>query len=83
AYKNLKPIDIIDNLPTSQHGLNWANVHKRLIPQIIRKGVVYSRSNYVKKGLYFILPEIVYNKFEDVIGADIPLLKTQTNKSIT
>ncbi|EIB0514492.1 restriction endonuclease, partial [Salmonella enterica subsp. enterica serovar Brandenburg] len=48
AYKNIKPTDDRNELPTSQHGLNWANVHKRLIPQIIRKGVVYSRSNYVK-----------------------------------
>lgn len=83
AYKNLKPTDVRNELPTSQHGLNWANVHKRLIPQIIRKGVVYSRSNYVKKGLYFILPDIVYKKFEDVIGSDIPLLDYQNNKTIT
>ena len=29
--------------PNSRHGLNWANVHKRLIPQIIRKGNIYSQ----------------------------------------
>lgn len=44
---------------------------------------MYSRSNYVKKGLYFILPDIVYRKFEDVIGNDIPLLDYQNNKTIT
>jgi hypothetical protein len=37
----------------------------------------------VKKGLYFILPDIVYRKFEDVIGSDIPLLDYQNNKTIT
>jgi hypothetical protein len=54
--------------------LNWANVHKRLIPQLIRKGVIYSQSELVQKGLYFIVPEIVYQKFEDIIG-NIPTLE--------
>ena len=44
AYKNLaanrsKPI------PSSAHGMNWANVHKRLIPQIIRKSI-FSASRF-------------------------------------
>ncbi|MEN3373486.1 hypothetical protein [Dechloromonas sp. ZS-1] len=55
--------------------MNWANVHKRLIPQIIRKGVVYSSSEMVKAGLYFVLPEVVYRKFEEIIGADIPTIE--------
>lgn len=84
AYKNL-PISNqpLSSVPSSCHGLNWANVHKRLIPQLIRKGVIYSRSKLVKKGLYFILPEIVYQKFEDVIGADIPTVKIATNETLT
>lgn len=69
AYKNLKASSA--NIPASEHGMNWANVHKRLIPQLIRKGLMYSRSSLVKKGLYFVLPEIVYQKFEDIIGKDI------------
>lgn len=72
AYKNIKKGAVI---PKSEHGLNWANVHKRLIPQIIRKSLIYSRSSLVKSGLYFIVPDIVYKKFEDVIGADIPLVE--------
>lgn len=64
------------DVPQSRHGLNWANVHKRLIPQIIRKGLVYSRSTLVKKGLYFIVPDAVYQKFEDVIGKSIPQVTT-------
>lgn len=82
-FKNFKSGSDITNAPSSQHGLNWANVHKRLIPQLIRKGVVYSRSKYVKNGLYFILPEIVYKKFEDIIGSDIPLLEKTTSETIT
>jgi hypothetical protein len=72
AYKNLTKATKF--IPSSEHGMNWANVHKRLIPQIIRKGVVYSNSKLVKAGLYFVLPDIVYRKFEDIIGADIPLV---------
>ncbi|MDM8545687.1 NotI family restriction endonuclease [Candidatus Venteria ishoeyi] len=84
AYKNLPNTKLpIDSIPSSNHGLNWANVHKRLIPQLIRKGVVYSRSNLVKKGLYFILPEIVYKKFEDVIGQDIPNVIKPAHDTLT
>lgn len=61
------------DIPASGHGLNWANVHKRLMPQIIRKGLVYSKSSLVKKGLFFIVPEPVYQRFEEIIGKDIPL----------
>lgn len=83
-YKNFKSTDILDpERPSSGHGLNWANVHKRIIPQIIRKGVVYSRSKFVKKGLYFIVPEIVYNKFEDIIGKDIPTVNDLDSETIT
>lgn len=64
--------DMAKTIPSSGHGLNWANVHKRLIPQLIRKGLVYSRSSLVSKGLYFIVPEAVFEKFEEIIGSDIP-----------
>lgn len=59
-------------VPQSGHGMNWANVHKRLIPQLIRKGLLYSRSNLVSNGLYFVLPDSVYQKFEEILGSDIP-----------
>lgn len=70
-------------ISSSGHGLNWANVHKRLIPQIIRKGLVYSRSSLVNSGLYFIVPEIVYRKFEEIIGADIPQLESAAPDVLT
>ncbi len=67
GYKNLPKRPGAD-IPASAHGLNWANVHKRLIPQLIRKGLMYSKSDYVDKGLYFIIPEIVFQKFEALLG---------------
>jgi hypothetical protein len=54
--------------PSSAHGYNWANVHKRLIPQLIRKGLIYSRSSKVTHGLSFVLPEVVFQRFEQVLG---------------
>ena len=54
-------------VPNSGHGLNWANVHKRLIPQIIRKGNIYRECTRCV-GFYFIVPDIVYQKFEDTLG---------------
>ena len=70
-------------IPSSGHGLNWANVHKRLIPQIIRKSIVYSRSSLVKHGLYFIIPDPVYQRFEEIIGSDIPLADKAAQDVIT
>jgi len=81
GYKNITAES--QSVPSSGHGLNWANVHKRLIPQIIRKGLVYSRSSLVSKGLYFIVPEIVYQKFEDVVGSDLPAATKPRKDTIT
>jgi Restriction endonuclease NotI len=72
-----------NQIPQSAHGLNWANVHKRLIPQIIRKSLIYSKSNLVTKGLYFVVPEPVYQRFEDIIGKDIPVVEEPGKDVIT
>ncbi len=78
GYKNMAK-----QVSSSNHGLNWANVHKRLIPQLIRKGLIYSKSELTPAGMYFILPEAVYQKFEEVIGADIPLIKAKGRGILT
>ena len=80
AYKN---ITLNATIPRSEHGMNWANVHKRLIPQLIRKSLIYSRSQCVNNGLYFVVPDIVYRKFEEIIGYDIPLVVEQGPDIIT
>lgn len=81
AYKNYKA-GSSEVIPSSAHGYNWANVHKRIIPQLIRKGLMLSRSKYVKRGLYFIAPDVVYQKFEDILG-DLSPIKSATNETIT
>lgn len=67
AYRKIKEGKTVTEIPNSGHGLNWANVHKRLIPQIIRKGNIYRRMDRCA-GFYFLLPDAVYKKFEEVIG---------------
>jgi hypothetical protein len=54
-------------IPNSNHGLNWANVHKRLIPQILRKGNIYQDIDRCR-GFFFIVPEPVFQKFESLLG---------------
>lgn len=78
AARDKKPV-----IPPSAHGLNWANVHKRLMPQIIRKSLVYSKSSLVKNGLFFIVPEPVYQRFEEIIGSDIPTVDVPGKDIIT
>jgi hypothetical protein len=56
-------------IPNSEHGMNWANVWKRLIPQIILKGSIATTSLLCKKGFYFVVPERVYQQFEKIVGS--------------
>lgn len=67
AYNRLRAGEDLDAVPISSHGLNWANVHKRLIPQLIRKGNIYAQSQRCR-GFFFLTPEVVYRKFERVLG---------------
>lgn len=63
AYsKEVKPV------PNSEHGMNWANVWKRLIPQLILKGAIASTSKLCTRGSYFVVPDRVYMQFEKIVG---------------
>ncbi len=55
-------------VPSSKHGMNWANVWKRLIPQLIMKSAVAARSALCTKGTYFVVPTRVYEQFKKVVG---------------
>jgi hypothetical protein len=67
AYFGLHRGSVVKAIPDSGHGMNWANVHKRLIPQIIRKGNIYKKCETCK-GFFFIVPDIVFQKFEQILG---------------
>lgn len=63
-------------------GLNWENVNKRILPQLIYKGHLLERESLCQSGLFFACPDAVYNKIMDRLGselADYP----QKNNSLT
>lgn len=56
-------------------GLNWENVSKRIIPQIIYKGQVLQREELCRTGLYFVCPMPVYNNVLKRLGGKEKLMK--------
>lgn len=60
-------------------GLNWENVSKRIIPQLIYKGQVLQREDLCKTGLYFVCPQPVYERVLNRLGGKekIPKFPTQ------
>lgn len=49
-------------------GLNWENVSKRIIPQIIYKGQVLQREDLCRSGLYLVCPKPVYQRIINRLG---------------
>ena len=56
-------------------GLNWENVSKRIIPQIIYKGQVLQREELCKTGLYFVCPKPVFERVLNRLGGSEKLPK--------
>ena len=55
----------------SDAGMNWENVNKRILPQIIYKGHVLRREGKCTKGLYFVCPKQVYDRIRDRLGGEL------------
>ena len=70
AYAKEEP-----HIPNAAHGMNWANVWKRLIPQLLLKGAVASTSTLCKQGIYFVVPDRVYMQFEKLVG-EVPQVES-------
>lgn len=49
-------------------GLNWENVNKRIIPQLIYKGQVLQREELCKAGLFFVSPVPIYRRVIERLG---------------
>lgn len=49
-------------------GFNWANVSKRILPQLIYKGYVLRREALCTKGLFFVCPTAVLKKVRARLG---------------
>ena len=54
--------------PKTTVGLNWENVSKRILPQLIYKGQVLQREEKCRKGLFFVCPQPVYDKIVSRLG---------------
>jgi hypothetical protein len=55
----------------STAGLNWENVNKRILPQVIYKGHVLRREPLCQKGLFFVCPTPVYQKISERLGGGL------------
>jgi len=55
----------------STAGLNWENVNKRILPQIIYKGHVLRQEPLCQKGLFFVCPTPVYHKISERLGGGL------------
>jgi hypothetical protein len=55
----------------STAGLNWENVSKRILPQIIYKGHVLRREPLCQKGLFFVCPDPVYQRIRQRLGGEL------------
>jgi hypothetical protein len=53
---------------SSAAGLNWENVSKRILPQLIYKGHVLRLERLCTKGLFFICPAPVYERIQMRLG---------------
>jgi len=49
-------------------GINWENVSKRIIPQLVYKGQVLQREKLAKKGLYFVCPRPIFDRIMQRLG---------------
>lgn len=49
-------------------GLNWENVNKRIIPQLIYKGQVLQREDLCRSGLFFVSPKPVHDRVLERLG---------------
>lgn len=56
-------------------GLNWENVSKRILPQLIYKGQVLQREELCRKGLFFVCPTPVYDRIMLRLGGQEGLIK--------
>lgn len=56
---------------SSKAGMNWENVNKRILPQLIYKGQMLRREAKCSKGLFFVCPKQVLEKIKARLGHSI------------
>ena len=61
--------------PKTSAGLNWENVSKRILPQLIYKGQVLQREALCRKGLFFVCPAPVHERVMARLGGEAGLIR--------
>lgn len=71
AYKNNLIYSGEQGPDLTKAGLNWENVTKRILPQLIYKGHALRREPLCKKGLFFVLPHAVFQRIKRRVGGKL------------
>jgi hypothetical protein len=58
-------------LPDKPSNINWENVSKRILPQVIFKGHVLRQEPLCRKGIYFVCPSPVYERILVRLGGSL------------
>jgi len=56
-------------------GLNWENVAKRILPQLIYKGQILQREELCRSGLFFVCPAPVFERIMQRLGGQEGLIR--------
>jgi hypothetical protein len=73
AYKGNLPYAGDHGADLTKAGLNWENVTKRILPQLIYKGHALRREPMCKKGLFFVLPHAVFERIKRRVGGKLTI----------
>lgn len=71
AYKAGQAYDGGRGPDLTKAGLNWENVSKRILPQLIYKGHALRREPLCMKGLFFVLPHAVFQRIKRRVGGKL------------
>jgi hypothetical protein len=70
-WYELYGLDLPDGCKSTAPNINWENVNKRIIPQLLTKGNVFRREPLCQKGMFFVCPSPVYKKLIERLGAKL------------
>lgn len=69
SYKlGVEAHDLDGSVIVTKAGLNWENVSKRILPQLIVKGLMLQGERLSTHGIYFVTPEPVFRKIAARLG---------------
>lgn len=70
-WYRMNNMELPEGITSTSSNINWENVNKRIIPQLLTKGNVFGREPACRKGLFFICPSPVYERLIRRLGAKL------------